>query len=156
MRRRVLLGLGAVLILALMPTCLAHLFFWRVEHELSLRIDHKPLFASWPGFIRLEPVILNWQDRLQVKSGRLAVRFPISAVVRREFPISLKGENLTVELGSELKKVVGQEGIIFDRISAKFRIKSDRGVDIDFLDAESKTIQFHLTSASPKQSAKSS
>ncbi|MBI4368133.1 MAG: hypothetical protein HY588_01925 [Candidatus Omnitrophica bacterium] len=143
-KRRFLVALVVVLIL-LSPSVLAHLFFWRIEYRLNLHVDDKPFLTLVPGRIHLTHASLNWKEKLRVTSGDLRVRFPISAVLGGRYTIVLDGESLAVQLGPELRKSLGSDTIVFDRFQAKIRILSKRDIRIDFLNAESKTIQFHLT-----------
>ena len=148
MKWRVLLVF--VVVLLAWPTVLTHLFFWRIEHRLNLKINRKPLFTFVPGSIQLNGDFLEWKDHLKVQSGSLAVHFPISVLFQRQYPILLEGRNLTVEFSPGLRKTLGGSEFSFDRVAARLKIDSRHGVDIDFLDAESKTIQFHL-SGGPKR-----
>ena len=134
---------GLAMIAIMWPTIAMHLFFWRIEHQMKLRIYSKPFFTLLPGSVHSDRVSLKWGDRLHIRSGSAAVRFP-SLSLGEKFPISFEGKNLVIDFGPELKKVLGQEGITFDRVSAKLVIGSNEKLEIEFLDAESKTIQFHL------------
>lgn len=135
----------------LFPTVLTHLFFWRIEHRLNLKVHRKPFFTLLPGLIILDDVSLEWAGRLYVRSGSLKVQFPVTSILLNRFSLTLNGRNLAIQAGQELNQALGKNEIIFDRVSAKILIDSKRGIDIEFLDAESKTIQFHL-SGSPKSS----
>lgn len=147
-RRRILIGFVALLLLG--PTGLTHFFFWRIEHRLHLKINGKPLFTWVPGFVRLKGNFLEWENRLWVRSGSLDIRFPISILFRKQYPISLEGKNLTVEFGPGFQEALGGHELTFERVATRLLINSKGGLEIDFLDAESKTIQFHL-SGQPKQ-----
>lgn len=150
-KRRLVIGFAVGVIL--FPTLSTHLFFWRIEHGLNLKIHRKPLFVLLPGFIHLDPVSLEWAGRLYVRSGSLEVRFPWTGMLPSRLPISFEGRNLAIQAGPELSKALGKNEVIFDRVSAKILVNSRRAIDLEFLDAESKTIQFHLSN-SPKDSGK--
>ena len=148
-RKRILIG--AALFLVVSPTLLMHLFFWRIEKGLDLKIYRKPFFTFIPGSIHIRNVSLVWRDRLTVNSGSVAIHYPVLAILKREFPISLKGESLAIRFGPEFERVIGSKRVVFDHVDAKLIIGSKhsrRKVEIDSLDAESKTIQFHLAGKS--------
>lgn len=154
-RRRLLnrkLAVGLVVAFLFWPTAMTHLFFWRIEHLLSLKVRGKPLITMIPGSARLSGNFVEWKDHLRVKSGTLSIRFPISTFFRAEYPIVLDGQNLTVEFGPDLAKTLGRSEMFFDQIRARVIIQSKKGVDIDYLDAQSKTIQFHLAGSQAKAS----
>lgn len=138
----------AALVLLISPTLLMHFFFWKIERGLDLKIYRKPFFALIPGFIRIQNISLAWRDHLTVDSGSVAVQYPVWMILMRELPISLKGENLVVKFGPKLKQMVASDHVVFDHVKAELIIGStysDRRVKIESLDAESKTIKFHLT-----------
>lgn len=139
--RKTALAVGA---LAALPTVLTHLFLWQVERRLDLKIHRKPVFVLVPGAFDLKQTSLEWKDRLHVKAGTLSVEFPPTAFVRSRFPVSLRGKNLSVAFGSEWAASVGQEDVLFDIVDAELVVGGKTGFDIRSLDAESKTIQFHL------------
>ena len=145
--QRLVLSLAIVLIL--LPTLLAHFIFWKVEHRLKLKIYHKPFFVLLPGSVRLTGDFLEWNNRIRVRSGVLTIRYPLTAILNAQFPLRLEGRHLVVEAGPEFYQALGSKQIMFDRVSAKLIIRSKQ-VDIDFLDAESKTVQFHLKSSLQK------
>ncbi len=134
-------------VLVLLPTFLTHLFFWQIEHRLKLKIHGKPLGALFPGTINLSGSFLEWQGRFRVRSGFLTIHYPPVAMFQSKFPLVLEGRDLVVEAGSDMQRTLGRGEITFDRVAAKLIIGS-KHADIEFLDAESKTIQFHLKSAS--------
>jgi len=144
---RVFAALAALI--ALWPTAMAHLFFWRIENGLNLKVHQKPLFFLVPGHIHLRNSYIDWEGKFRVSSGSIEVDYPASMIVLNEFPISIKGKGLAIEFGPELRQAIGQDQVVFDRVSTRIVLRPKRKVDIDFLDAESKTIQFHL-SAQPK------
>lgn len=150
MKRRILALIGLGICLLLWPSFLTHLFFWRIERRLNLEINRKPVFTVIPGLIRLNGDFLEWKDRLRVRSGSLEIRFPVSALFRKQYPITLEGNNLRVEIAPGLREALGGSEFLFDRFSARLKIRSEPGVDVDFLDAESKTIRFHLNGMSKR------
>ena len=81
---------------------------------------------------------------LKVKSGTARIEYPLTVLFRRTFLISIEARNLVMDPGIEIKNIMGDQEVIFDKISAKLLIRSDQKVSIEFLDADSKTIQFHL------------
>ncbi|GEM_PF-4452606 len=115
-----------------------------MEHRIGLRVRNKPLLTFFPGTIRLNPAVMDFKDYLNIKSGIVTVHYPLSALFQNHFPLSIHAENLLVEPGPDLKKTLGQNTVLFDRISAKLSIQRNQTVSFEFLDAESKTIQFHL------------
>ncbi len=140
-RRQFFLWSAAVVIL--LPTLLTHFFFWRIEHRLKLKIHRKPIVFLVPGVIHINGPFLEWPNRLYVRSGDLTIQYPCWAIFQNKVPLSLNGHNLEVEAGPELLHSLGQETIVFDRVTANLVIDGKR-IDIDSLDAESKTVQFHL------------
>ena len=140
-RRRVVLWFAVVLIL--LPTLFTHFFFWRIEHRLNLKIHRKPLVTLFPGTIHLSGPFLEWQNRFYVRSGELVVHFPFWSIFQNEVLISLDGRDLVVEAGPALLRSFGHDRITFDHVAAKLVVRS-KDIDIDFLHAESKLIQFHL------------
>lgn len=143
LRWRTILVCGVALVV-LTPTFLMHLFFWRIEHRLNIRVHRKPYISFLPGTIDLHRVSLDWQDRLHVREGSLKINFPPLEVWLGEYSVTLLGQNLAVEFGSDLQKTLGAENVVFDRVSAKFLIRGKKDFDVEYLDAESKTFQFHL------------
>ena len=131
-------------ILAITPTALTHLFLWEVEQRLNLKIRRKPVFVALPGVFTLKQASLEWKQKLRVEAGTLSVRFPVTAIVRAHFPLALSGKNLSVKFDSELASAVGQQNVLFDSVRAELLVGGKSGFDINSLDAESKTIQFHL------------
>ena len=144
------LVLLAALLLAC-PTLLAHLFFWRIEYSLNLKVLKKPMFIPLPGVIHLKNASLIWPDYFRLDSGSLTVRYPVTALFQIQYPISLSGENLAVTFSPQLQKTVGQEKVVFDRVDTRLVIRSKRLEDIEYLNAESKTLQFHLKGPSQKR-----
>ena len=140
-KHRVFWWFAAALIL--LPTLLTHLFLWQVEHRLKLKIYGKPLVTLFPGTINLNGSFLEWQGRFRVRSSFLTVRYSPLAMFQSKFQLFLEGHDLTVVAGSEMERTLGRREIIFDHVAAKLFIRS-KHVEIEFLDAESKTIQFHL------------
>lgn len=139
--------LVVLLILLLTPTALMHLFLWRIEHRLDFKIHRRPLVSFVPGFISLEDLSATWRGRLKIDSGVLLVRYPLSALLSSRIPVAFKGEEVSVQFDVEFEKLAGIREVVFDRIEARVIIGSKhsrRSVEIDYLDAESKTIQFHL------------
>jgi len=144
--------IGAAALFLILPSLSTHLFLWRLERRLQLKIGSKPFFTLWPGSVSVKHNLrLEWSDQLKVTSGSLAVRFPLSALVQDRFSISLEGKNLMVEPGLGFREVIGQSQVVFDRFATKFVIDSRRISDIEYLDAESKTMEFHLNSKSPEK-----
>lgn len=115
-----------------------------MENRIGIKIHHKPLVSLSLGSVHLKNAAMDFKDHLQIKSGTARIRYPMSVLFRRTFPISIEAENLVVEPGAELRSVLGDQQIVFDRISAQFLIQPNRKVLIEFLDADSKTVQFHL------------
>ncbi len=109
-----------------------------------MKIHHKPLFNFNLGSVSLKNAAMDFEDHFQIKSGTANVSYPLSIIFRRTFPLSIHAQNLVVKPGAELKSVLGDQQIIFKTVSAKFIIQSKRAVVIEFLDAESATVQFHL------------
>ena len=127
-----------------MPTVLTHIFLWEVEHRLGLSIHKKPVFVMVPGSFDLRQTSLEWKNKLRAKAGTLSVEFPPTAILRFHFPMVLRGKNILVEFGSELAQSVGQKNVFFDLVHAELIVGGRSGFDINSLDAESKTVQFHL------------
>ena len=149
-KKQVWIGL-AVLILVL-PSLSTHLFLWRLERRLDFKIRSKPFWTPWPGLVSVRDHLnLEWSDQLKVTSGSLTVRFPLTALISDRFSISADGQNLMVEPGVELRKVIGQNQVFFDRFSTKLRFDARRISEIEYLDAESKTMQFHLNRKSSER-----
>ena len=143
---------GLAVLILILPSLSTHLFLWRLERRLKLKIGSKPFFTLWPGFISVKDHLhLEWSDQLKVTSGSLSVQFPLSALVLNRFPISMKGSNLKVEPGLGLRGVIGQNQVSFDHFRAKLVIDSRRISDIEYLDAQSKTMEFHLNHKSSKE-----
>lgn len=143
-----------VAVVVVLPTLWMHLFFWRVEHRLKLTIYRKPLIALFPGTIKLSGSFLEWQGRLRVRSGFLTIHYPPVAMLQNKFPLFLEGRDLAIEAGPEIQRTLGRRQVTFDRVAAKLIIRS-KHVDVEFLDAESKTVQFHLKSESQQRSLSS-
>lgn len=87
---------------------------------------------------------MELKDYVRVKSGTLEVKYPWSIIFGSSFALLLEGEDIVAAPGKELEKVLGTHEVLFDRISAKMHIKPDKSIFFEYLDAESKTIQFHL------------
>ena len=111
---------------------------------MGVKIRHKPLFNFNLGSVSLKNAAMDFEDHFQIKSGTAKVSYPLSVIFRKTFPLSIHAENLVVEPSTELKSVLGDQQIVFETVSAKFIIQPKRQVVIEFLDAESKTVQFHL------------
>ncbi|MBI4000003.1 MAG: hypothetical protein HY351_05240 [Candidatus Omnitrophica bacterium] len=139
-----------------LPTFLTHLLFWRIEHRLGLRVYQKPVFNLLLGSIHLHPVSLDWQNYLRVRSGTLKIEYPVASIFTNRNIFLLEGQNLAVEFAPELQKAVGSDRIVFDRVVAKVILNPARKVEIEFLDAESKTIQFHLNRVRGKEKVSTS
>jgi hypothetical protein len=138
--------IGAIVaIMLFLPTIATHLFLWRLEHRLELRIGSKPFFTWRAGLIQVKKNLrFEWRDQLKVTSGSARVRFPLEAIVLNRFPISIDGNNLMVEPGPGFRELIGQNQIFFDHFSAELVIDSRRISEIGYLDAKSKLIEFHL------------
>ena len=139
--RRAALVLG---VLAVFPTLLTHVFLWAIEIRLGLNIHRKPLFVLIPGTFEIKGASLEWKDQLQVRAGTVSVEFPPTAVVRPYFPMVIQGKNLSVVFEAGLADSIGQKEVLFDFVDAELVVGGKTGFDIRSLDAESKTIQFHL------------
>lgn len=109
-----------------------------------MKIHHKPLFNFNLGSVNLSNAAMDFEDHFQIKSGTAKVSYPLSIIFRKTFPLSIHARNLVVEPSAELKSVLGDQRIMFKTVSAKFIIQPRQKVVIEFLDAESETIQFHL------------
>ncbi len=150
-KRRVFLWFAAIFVL--LPTFLTHFFFWRIEHRLKLKIHCKPFVTLLPGTIHLSGPFLEWKNRLYIRSGYLTVHYPLAAIFQNKVSLTLNGHDLAVEAGPEFLHSLGAERVMFDHVAAKLAIGS-KHIDIDFLDAESKTIQFHLKKLSQSKNFK--
>ena len=149
-KRRI--GIGLAVLFLILPSLSTHLFLWRLERRLELKIGSKPFFTLWPGSISVKNNLhLEWSDQLKVTSGSLTVRFPLSALIRNRFPIAMEGSHLKVEPGLGFRGVIGQDQVFFDHFATKLVIDSHRISEIEYLDAQSKTMEFHLNSKSPKK-----
>ncbi len=115
-----------------------------MENRIGIKIHHKPLFSIFLGTVNLKNAAMDFEDYLKIKSGTATIHYPLNGLFRRTLLLSIQAENLAVEPGAELKSALGHSEVIFDRVSARLLIQPDRKVVIDFLNAESKTIQFHL------------
>lgn len=140
-RRNVALAVG---VLALTPTLITHLFLLGIEQRLNVRIHRKPVLVALPGFFTLKQASLEWGQKFRVNAGTLSVRFPLTAVLGFRFPLVLRGRDLSVEFGPEWVQAVGQKNVFFDSVNAELMVGGPSGFDINSLDAESKTVQFHL------------
>lgn len=87
---------------------------------------------------------------LKVKSGTAKIQYPFTILFRRTFPITIEAWDLVVEPGVEIKKMMGDREVVFDKISARLLIRPNQKLAIEFLDADSKTVQFHLGAKDPK------
>lgn len=142
-RRQIWFGLAVIVLI--LPSLATHLFLWRLERRLDLKIKSKPFFTFWPGSVSVRDNLhLEWSDQLKATSGSLRVRFSLPALMGSRFSISMEGRNLMVEPGPGLRGTIGQSQIFFDRFSTKLTIDSRRISEIEYLDAESKTMEFHL------------
>lgn len=138
--------LPAIIIVLLLPTLLTHFVLWRLEWRLNVKIHRKPLFILIPGTVYFKNASIDWKDKIYVRSGSLALRYPLYAFLWPWFSFSLDGRALQVEFGPDLRSVVGRKEVLFDQVSAKLLVKAGQGLDVSYLDAESSTIQFHLKS----------
>ncbi|MBI4395236.1 MAG: hypothetical protein HY583_03455 [Candidatus Omnitrophica bacterium] len=151
--RRSRLWILVLIFLISLPTFVNHFFFWRLERRLGLKVHRKPWVFLLPGSISLNPVLMDWQGYFSVRSGSLKINYPMLSLFTNQYPLFLEGKRLAVQFSPELRKAVGTDQVIFDHFAAKVILKSGRAMDIEFLDAESKTIQFHLSLVPQKQSA---
>jgi len=134
--------------LILLPSILAHVVLWRIEQLLDLKIEQKPYLTFRIGALELGDASLHWKDYLQVRSGSLHVRYGVSGILTGKFPISLEGDELVVTFGPKLRDLVGQNEAVFDHLSAKVMTTASGEIEIEFLKAQSKTLQFNLTKKS--------
>ena len=127
-----------------MPSLLTHLFFWRIERRLTLKINKKPLLVFSLGSIRLNEADIEFNRFLKVKAGSIQIDYPFFVFLQSTFELKIKGQNLLVIPDEELRKVLGQNDVLFEQVSAKLLILPDRKISFEYLDAQSKTLQFHL------------
>jgi hypothetical protein len=137
-------ALLVVAVIALAPTIGGHLFLWQMERRLDLKILKKPVFMLWPGRLTLKEVKFEWKDKITVTSGTLSLKYPLTAIFRVRYPFFLAGRNLSVQAGPIFRPALGSGQVLFDDVRAELIVDPVRGLDINSLDAESKTIQFHL------------
>ena len=114
-----------------------------MESRIGLKVHHKPLFTPFLGSVRLEDAAMDVKDYLTIKSGTARIRYSLN-MFQRSYPVSIQAENLAVEPGIELKKTLGNQLVVFDTISIRLIFLPHKKMLIEYLDAESKTIQFHL------------
>jgi len=136
---------GVAVTLFVVPSILTHLFLWRVESALDLEIDGKPFFAFYPGTVDLSRSSIVWKDRFAARPSSLVVRYPILQLLSGRIPVSLEGTNVAVSFGPKFSALIGHEEVLFDVVSARVISSRAVGLEIDFLDAQSKTIQFQLS-----------
>ncbi len=87
---------------------------------------------------------MDFKNYLSVTSGTATIRYPLSILFSGSIPLTIEAVHLAVEPEAELIHALGQQSVLFDRIRGKLIIGPNREISIDYLDAESKTIQFHL------------
>ena len=144
LNRRFLFGL--LLLLVCLPSFVSNFLFWRLEHRMEIKIHHKPYFTPFLGVIHLRNASLDFKDVLKIKSGSVVIHYPLTAVFKNDFPMSLRAKNIVLEAGPELRKTLGNEQVIFDQVSADLILQPKRKVSVQYIDATSKTIQFHFGS----------
>lgn len=89
---------------------------------------------------------MDFKDVFQITSGSAVIHYPLTAVFTNDFPMSLRAKNITLHAGHDLKNTLGGGQIVFDQISAQLVLEPKRKVSVQYLDAASKTVQFHFGS----------
>lgn len=126
------------------PTFFTHFVIGRSEKRLGLEVRHKPIIVLVPGRFQIKPASVVWKDRLEIKSGSLRVRFPVTALFLTEYPIQFDGKDLVVGVAKALERVLGQREVKFMSVSGELDLKRNGQFDIRRLDAVSETVEFHL------------
>ena len=139
--RGIILTIAAWVIVSTLGT---RVVLWQLEHRLNVKIHRKPFVVLVPGTVRLRNTLVDWNKRLQVRSGFLELRYPIYAFFWPWFSFSLRGENLAVNFTGNLRKTVGRDQVVFRRVSTTISVAAGRSMDVLYLDAESKEVEFHL------------
>lgn len=139
--------IGFILPVLFLPSLLTHLVLWRMEEFVDLKVVRKPWFFFHPGKIDLKGTQIEWNDRLQAEAGRLEVRYPVHRALFGNIPLSVEAEKLAVSFGPRWSRVIGHEHVVFDHVSAKVVALSSGEIQLDYVNAESKMIQFHLKGA---------
>ncbi|OGX03021.1 MAG: hypothetical protein A3G87_05165 [Omnitrophica bacterium RIFCSPLOWO2_12_FULL_50_11] len=147
MKPRVVIGL--VLPLLFLPSFFTHVVLWRIEDYLGIKVSRKPILTFHPGKIDLSGTAIEWNDGLRTQSGILEVRYPLHRALLGDIPISVDAKELAVTFGPRWSQVIGQEHVVFDHVSARVLATSTGQIQVDYLNAESKTIQFHLKGSEP-------
>jgi hypothetical protein len=133
-----------VVLLCFLPSVVTHVILWQVEGRLQLHVTRRPLFHLVPGTISIPNLACTWGDELEVLSGSVVIRYPVSALLRTDFKITLEGEKLNVVLKGDLRDTLGVDRLMLDTVSADLRVTEAEGIDVERLDAVGKNIEFHL------------
>jgi len=123
--------------------------FWalkRVEKKAGTPIRGVFLPHLFQPVFTLKDPWISWQDRFQVVSGHLRVRYePLSLLPGRKLRVQIWGSELTVHLLGKWKESQGFSEARVDTVEADFALPDKGPPEIFAFHLNSPELQFNLT-----------
>ena len=117
----------------------------RLERKAGAPIRGTFLPHLFQPVFDLKNARVSWQDRFEVLSGTVRVRYnPLSVLVRRRFRIQVDGSDLEVRVLKALSFSGGRSQMKIDSLAADFAISSGKTPEIFRLEIHSPEMKFHF------------
>jgi hypothetical protein len=138
------LVLGLILQGVVLPKVIIHF----VESALELQVSG-PVQPLWGRFeFSVNPVKTLWDQKIQIDSGRVDVRYEVQDVFLRQIHIVVRGQEIDAQLLGDWVTVAGGQSAVFKDLYADLIIDQSGIKEIKALRAESPALQFRFGEAS--------
>lgn len=137
-------GLLAVVLTLAYPLGTGHWMRHRLEKEFGFRLEGqlRPVFLETA--LQLTDVRFVWPERVKVESGDFRVEYPFFPFLAETLKLSIRGENLKVELLGEWQAMYGVQTTEIQRLNAVLRIRRAKIDQIDRLEVDSPMIKLNI------------
>ncbi len=118
----------------------------RLEKKAGTPIEGSFIPHLFKPAFTLTNAKLSWQDRFEVLSGTVKVRYdPLSVVVARRFRIQVEGRDLKVHFLKGMSFAFEHPGDVkIDYVAADFALADKKSPEIFALNIHSPEIEFHF------------
>ena len=136
---------GGILLVFLFNTATGFIALKRLEKKSGSKIRGSFIpHLFFPAFT-LKNSNLNWQDRFEVLSGTVRVRYnPIFFFPGGKLRVQMKGHDLSVKLSGELALSQGLSEVKVDTVEADLALPEKGTPEIFLFDIQSPELKFHI------------